>query len=219
MTSPQRHLIATLTLLAPLVGCATLAITSEPVDVEIEHLLTAIDDAVEISYNSSSDNASLEFKSVSVSVETILDVTESGDVTVSVLTIDAYRDTDSAQTVTVTLKAPETASEHDEGQTVTPPSGLVKSMVKAIDAALAAAHGVKAGLHSIHPDGIPFEASTIAVTTSFAVTGSLTGTPSITLFGITLGPKRTRENLHSVTLTFNVKSSDDGSSESSGSSS
>lgn len=193
-------------------GCATVKpYSGEPVNVGVEHVLNAIDEAARTSYQRFKDS-SIEFTEISVTLETVLEKETSGEAEFAVVTVEGSREKSFTQSVTVSLKAPKKASTGETSQksTTSPHPNLVNGLVKGIDAALLAASGAREGLQAIHPQGVPFEASTITAEISFAVTGTLSGTPEIKVFGIELFPShsRTRENVHSIKMVFTIKSED-----------
>lgn len=194
-------------------GCATLSeveqgkVEQEPVQIAVGHLIRAVDQAATIAYNRFENAFSLELTQISLTLKTAVSKTTTEDVEPLVFTFDGEHDDSTTQTITVLLKPPaeKRGSTADDEGTTHPE--LVSGLVDGIHAALLAASGAHAGLQSIHPDGIPFETSEITSQVGFDVTGSTTGGPSITIFGVGVGGNRSRsrETAHTISMVFQVK--------------
>ncbi|MEM6797752.1 MAG: trypco2 family protein [Acidobacteriota bacterium] len=180
----------------------------------LEHIMESVDLAIENVYSEHKGSLDLEIKSVSILLETVVDKSSSQDVTVSILEIEAAEEETITQDVTVSLQPPskDPGTQPTAAQPAHP--SLVKDLEKGIDAAILAAKGAQAGLERIHPGGIPLETKTISVAVTFALTDTGEGIPSITILGINLTGSRSRERVHTVTLTFELNDGSDSSSNS-----
>lgn len=204
-------LLGTLVLTLPLVGCkSTMPLEPEPVDVAVEHLLWAIDEAAAQSYTQY-HQLGLELSSIEVALETIVETSNSGEVTVLVVTLEGSLEKTFTQIVTVDLEPP--AGEATRGQRPTiPHPSLVPDLRKGFDAAIRAAQGVRDGLHALQADtdGETYTTSDIAVELEFALESTLEGSATIEILDVdlTLGHTRVKENVHTIKLVFKPDSAD-----------
>ncbi len=183
-------------------------VEKESVDVAVEHLLQAIDQAVESTYQEHGVRLGLSLQEVAVQLKTLVDKKANQDFTVSVLEIEAGEDESFTQTVTLTLDPPKKQPTEDSIAQAGGDPRLVQHLEQGFHAAMLAARGAKAGLERVHPEGIPLTAQKVTVTMAFSLTIAGDGVPSISILGIDLTAERTRERVHTVTLTFSVDDSD-----------
>lgn len=177
----------------------------ESADVAVEHILQSIDQAIDIAYARHGADLGLEITEVSVLLETVVDRSAGQDVTLSVVEIEATDEKSFTQSLTLTLDPPQKAS--GEAPTIARSAHptLVKDLGEGIDAAILAARAAKQGLERLHPDGIPLETKKIKVAVSFSLTTTGEGLPSISILGISLTADRSKQRIHTITMSFEIK--------------
>lgn len=186
-------------------GCATSRpMEKEPVNVAVEHILQAIDQAIDTAYARHAEGIGLEITEVSVELQTTIDKTASQDVSLSVIEIDASTEKTFTQSLTVVLDPPKDtpAAPQKISESIHPT--LVEDLGKAIEAAILGAHGAKQGLERLHPDGLPLVTQKITTAITFELSTTGEGLPTISIFGIDLTAKRSSQRGHTITMVFKV---------------
>ncbi len=205
MQTSRAALIASGVLYLALAGCkSTMPIKPEPVDIAVEHLLWAIDEAAAQSYTQY-HQLGLELSSIEVALETIVETTDSGEVAVLVVTLEGSRERTYTQIVTVDLKPP-AGEDHRTHRPTIPHPSLVADLRKGFDAAILATQGVQDGLQALDAtaEGETYTTSDIAVELEFALEYTLEGSVTVELLDVdlTLGRTRVKENVHTIKLVF-----------------
>lgn len=197
-------LIASITLTSW--SCATQKelIKSEPVDVAVEHLIGAVDQALENAYQRHSEDLGLTLVEVALEIETEVDKNLDEDLSISVVKIEGSESEAVSQTLTLVLDPPKKGSGTQAQAPSTRLSEVVRHLEEGIEGAILAAKGAKAGLERAHPEGIPLEAKKIKVELGFVLSTTGEGLPTVSIFGISLGAERIRTRTHGVSLAFTV---------------
>ncbi len=208
----SRAMIAAVAIsLLGLSGCATVKpYSGESVDVAIEHMIHAVNEAASISAGRSKPPVDLELYEIDVALETVADKETATDFTLWIVTFGASRETEFTQGITVKLKPPkdDTKTKAKTEEDITSPhKKMVKALAKGFDIAYLAATGASEGIQRSGESAL--ETSSVSVEISFAVSGSADAEPTITLFGVNVTSEGagTRENVHKITMTFVPKSS------------
>ncbi|MEM1179782.1 MAG: trypco2 family protein [Acidobacteriota bacterium] len=191
---------------ALLSACAsTPLIEKEPADLAVEHMLQSISEALDTVHSRhAGGDFDLEVTEVVVQLETVADEGLSGELTISVIEIDAEREREITQKLKLTLEPPRQAADAAMSPSRPAHPRLVEELEVGLDAAYLAARGARTGLQRMDSGKVPLEAKTIEVEVEFDVTTTEDGVPTISILGLDL--EREREASHKVTLTFEIVS-------------